>query len=74
MNGISIALTIRSLDYYYEPTFALLIGGLNSYDYFIVFHTAMEGKFDSFQTSHALRSAIAYVGRIKRADSNQTTT
>ena len=32
MNGISIALTIRSLDYYYEPTFALLIGGLNSYE------------------------------------------
>ena len=31
MNGISIALIVHSLDYYNEPTFTLLIGGLISY-------------------------------------------
>ena len=35
MNGISIALIVHSLDYYYEPTFALLIRGLNSYHHCI---------------------------------------
>ena len=35
MNGISIALIVHSLDYYYEPTFAFLIGELNTYDFFI---------------------------------------
>ena len=32
MNGISIALIIHSLDYYYKPTAAIQIDGLNSYD------------------------------------------
>ena len=36
MNGISIALIIHSLDYYYKPTSAIQIDGLNSYDKILV--------------------------------------
>ena len=35
MNGISIALAIHSLDYYYKPTSAIWIDELNSYPYSI---------------------------------------
>ena len=44
--GFSIALTIHSLDYYYEPTFALLIGGLNSYHESIVPFSVQKIRID----------------------------
>ena len=34
--GIAIAVTVRSLDYYYKPTSAIQIDGLNSYVYLLL--------------------------------------